>query len=317
MPLAIITGITGQDGSYLAKSLLTKGYEVIGITRSYNHSDVFKLKFLDIHNEVLIEECDLTDFSSILKIFKKYKPNEIYNLSAQSSVGISFEQPIGTIQYNILTVINLLEAIKILELPTRFYQASSSEMYGKVKNLPINFDTPMHPLSPYAISKATAFWTTINYRETYGLYVSNGVLFNHESYLRSSKFFVKKVIQEAIKIKRGKQKFLKVGNIDVKRDFGYAPYYVEAMFLSLQQPLPDDYIICSGKSISLRSIVLHVFNFLDLDLSLIKEDKNLMRPNDIYDIYGDNTIAIKKLKWNYNFSFYDILDMLIEEELRN
>jgi GDPmannose 4,6-dehydratase len=238
-------------------------------------------------------------------------------LSAQSSVGLSFEQPIGTIQYNIISVLNLLESIRLLDLNTRFYQASSSEMFGKVDSLPITLKTPLHPLSPYAISKAAAYWAAISYRESYQLFVSNGILFNHESYLRSNSFFIKKVIQESIKIKNGRQEFLQVGNIDIKRDFGYAPHYTEAMYLSLQTNTADDYLICSGTSVSLRSIIYHVFKTLQLDTELIKEDKRLFRPNEIKDIYGDNSFAKSKLGWNYNYPFFDILDMLVEEELKN
>jgi GDPmannose 4,6-dehydratase len=314
---SIITGITGQDGAYLAKLLLEKGHSVIGITRSYHQSNTSKLKYLGIENEVLLEECDLSDITSIIKLLKRHKPNELYNLSAQSSVGLSFEQPIGTIQYNIISVLNLLESIRLLDLNTRFYQASSSEMFGKVDSLPITLKTPLHPLSPYAISKAAAYWAAISYRESYQLFVSNGILFNHESYLRSNSFFIKKVIQESIKIKNGRQEFLQVGNIDIKRDFGYAPHYTEAMYLSLQTNTADDYLICSGTSVSLRSIIYHVFKTLQLDTELIKEDKRLFRPNEIKDIYGDNSFAKSKLGWNYNYPFFDILDMLVEEELKN
>ena len=239
MKKALITGITGQDGAYLAKLLLEKGYQVMGITRSYNHSNLDKLKYLGISQNVLIEECDLMDSSSIINLLKKYAPDEIYNLSAQSSVGVSFDQPIGTIQFNSTSVLNLLESIRILELSSKFYQASSSEMFGTVTNLPITLQTPMHPLSPYAISKASAYWTTISYRESYHLYTVNGILFNHESYLRSPNFFIKKIIREALRIQMGQANELRVGNIDIKRDFGYAPKYVEAMWLSLQQDIPN------------------------------------------------------------------------------
>ncbi|HLO44676.1 MAG TPA: GDP-mannose 4,6-dehydratase [Leadbetterella sp.] len=314
--VAIITGITGQDGAYLAKLLLNKKYSVIGITRSYGNSNVFNLKYLRIDRDVKLEECDLSDISSIIKLLKKYKPEEIYNLSAQSSVGLSFEQPIGTIHYNVISVINLLESIRILELNTKFYQASSSEMFGRVENLPITLKTPLHPLSPYAISKATAYWAAISYRESYGLFVSNGILFNHESFLRSSNFFVKKVILESLRIKKGVQSFLKVGNIDIKRDFGYAPQYTEAMFLALQKENPGDYLICSGESISLRSIVYYVFEKLGISKNAILEDPKLFRPNEIEDIYGDNRNSIEQLGWNYNYSFFEVLDMLIDEELK-
>lgn len=317
MSIALITGITGQDGAYLAKFLLTKQYTVIGITRSYNMLNLQNLEYLGIHKEVHLEECDLTDITSIIKILKKFKPNEIYNLSAQSSVGMSFEQPIGTIQFNIVSVLNILESIRILDFPVKLYQASSSEMYGYVEKLPITLDTPMHPLSPYAISKASAFWTTVSYRESYGLYVTNGVLFNHESFLRGQGFFVKKVIRGAISISKGTQEILRVGNIDIKRDFGYAPAYTEAMWLSLQLKESADYIICSGKSISLREIIYYVFNKLNIDTNLVVEDASFFRPNEIQDIYGDNSKSKNLLGWKYDLHFKEVLDKLIEEELNN
>lgn len=317
MKKALITGITGQDGAYLSKFLVDKGYKVIGITRGYIHNSFEKLAYLNIKEEIIIEECDLLDLSSIINILKKFSPDEIYNLSAQSSVGVSFDQPIGTIQYNITSVLNLLEGIRILNLPTRLYQASSSEMFGKTEHLPITLNTPMHPVSPYAISKATAYWTCANYRESYGLFACNGVLFNHESYLRSPNFFIKKVICESIRINRGLSATLRVGNIDIKRDFGYAPKYVEAMWLALQQQQPNDYIICSSKSISLRSIISHVFGRLNIDEDKLTEDTTLFRPNEILDIYGNNKQAKELLGWEYELSFFEVLDWLIEEELAN
>jgi GDPmannose 4,6-dehydratase len=182
---AFITGISGQDGAYLSHLLLSKKYRIIGITRSHNDDNLNRLKLLGVNSYVIMEECDLLDISSVINMINKYKPDEIYNLAAQSSVGLSFKQPIGTINFNIVSVLNLLEAIRIIKPNVKFYQASSSEMYGKVKDLPVTLNTPMHPLSPYAISKASAHWLVVNYRESYGLYACNGVLFNHESFLSS------------------------------------------------------------------------------------------------------------------------------------
>lgn len=315
MKTAFITGISGQDGAYLSKLLIEKGYKIIGITRN-NHSDnLERLRHLKIDGKIIMEECDLLDISSIITLINKYKPVEIYNLAAQSSVGLSFKQPIGTINFNIISVLNLLEAIRLMKPDIRFYQASSSEMYGKVKSLPVGIDTPMHPLSPYAISKASAHWTVVNYRESYGLYACNGVLFNHESYLRSTGFFVKKVIYETVRNQKNPNWVLKVGNIDIKRDFGYSPIYVEAMWLMLQAENPDDFIICSGKSITLRSIIEYIFGKLDISLNKLVIDGEFMRPTDIEDIYGDNIPAKTKLAWNYELNFYEVLDILIEEEL--
>jgi GDPmannose 4,6-dehydratase len=314
---AIITGISGQDGAYLSKLLLEKGYKVVGTSRSSLEGNFEKLHLLSIANQVVIEECDLLEPANVIALISKYKPDEIYNLSAQSSVGVSFKQPIGTINFNIVSVLNLLEAIRLVNPDTKFYQASSSEMYGKVSNLPVKINTPMHPLSPYAISKASAHWIVINYRESYGLFSCNGVLFNHESFLRSSDFFVKKVISESVQNRNNPEWILKVGNIDIKRDFGYSPNYVEAMWLMLQANTPNDFIICSGKSITLRSIIEHIFNKLSISLDRIVIDKELIRPTEIEDIYGDNSPAKKELGWNYNLDFFHILDVLIQQEINN
>jgi GDPmannose 4,6-dehydratase len=318
MKTAIITGITGQDGSYLAQLLMQKNYRVVGITRGYNNkSNIYNFKYLQITDKVILEEADLLDFSSIVKILLKYRPDEFYNLGAQSSVGISFEQPISTLNYNTQSLLNIIESVRLLKLDTKVYQASSSEMYGTVKSLPATEITPLHPLSPYAISKASAYWIGINYRESYNVYCTNGVLFNHESYLRGSNFFVKKVIRTSLEIKKGVADELRVGNIDVKRDFGYAPDYVKAMWLSLQQQNSDDYLICSGKSVYLRDIIDYTFNYLGIKKDKLIEDPELFRPTDIADMYGDNTKAKSALKWEYDKSFFDVLDILIEEENKN
>ncbi|WP_407429072.1 GDP-mannose 4,6-dehydratase [Arcticibacter sp.] len=317
MKVAVISGITGQDGAYLAQLLTEQNYKVVGLTRSSHNFSKKNFLYLGIKSEIIIEECDLLDFSSIIKILLKYKPDEFYNLAAQSSVGISFEQPIGTLNYNTQSVLNILESVRILNLGTRIYQASSSEMFGRVQSLPVNELTPLHPLSPYAISKASAYWIGINYRESYKVFCVNGILFNHESHLRGANFFVKKVIRTSLEIKHGRANELRVGNIDVKRDFGYAPDYVKAMWLSLQQEKADDYLICSGTSIFLRDIIYYTFDSLNLSRALIVEDPALFRPIDMDDMYGDNTKAKEQLGWDYSRSFFDVLDLLIEEEDQN
>lgn len=314
---ALITGITGQDGAYLSKLLLERGYRVIGLTRSYISSNFHGLDYLKIRDHVETEEGDLMDFSQVVKLLNQYKPDEIYNLSAQSSVSISFRQPIGTFQQNVMSVLNLLEALKLMGASTKLYQASSSEMYGMVNQLPISEASVLHPLSPYAISKASAHWWCIHNREAYNQFVCCGILFNHESYLRSPNFFVKKVLKESIGISRGKQKELRVGNIDIKRDFGYAPRYVEAMYLMMQQPQSGDYLICSGQSLSLRNIIEHIFNRLSIPPDRLVVDPQLYRPTDIEDIYGTNQKAKSQLNWAYELTFYDVLDLLLEEEQRN
>jgi GDPmannose 4,6-dehydratase len=314
---AIITGITGQDGAYLAKLLLDKNYEVIGLTRSSNHLKNKKLNYLNIDSDINIIECDLSDFSNVLNIIHKYNPDEIYNLAAQSSVGVSFSQPIGTIHFNIVSVLNILEAIRISNLNIKFYQASSSEMYGYVDKLPIKINTPMHPLSPYAISKASAHWIVVNYREAYNIFACSGVLFNHESFLRTNSFFVKKVINESVINRNNDNWRLNVGNIEVKRDFGYSPDYVYAMWSMLQLDAPKDYIICSGKSIYLREIIEYVFDKLDICHDKIIVNQDFFRPTEIEDIYGDNLQAKKDLNWTNIDNFFNVLDILIDEEIKN
>lgn len=316
--IALITGITGQDGAYLAALLLKKNYVVVGLVRSYTQSKVQNLAYLGILHQVKLEGCDLNDITQIIKLFQKYQPDEVYNLAAQSSVSLSFNQPIGTLQYNVLSVVNLMESIKLLGMKDKvcFYQASSSEMYGKVLHLPITENTAFHPLSPYAISKATAHWLTVNYRESYGLRASCGILFNHESYLRAEGFFIKKVVRESLLIRNGSKDELRVGNIDIKRDFGYAKKYVEAMWLMQQQEKPRDYLICSGKSVSLRAVIEYVFAQLNIPMERLIVDKDLYRPTDIEDIYGDNSCAKQELSWEYDMDFFEVLNLLIEEEER-
>lgn len=314
---ALITGITGQDGAYLAKFLLEKGYKVIGLTRSYKSKNLNGLEYLDIKDKVIVRECDLLDLSNIITIFNEFKPDEVYNLASQSSVGLSFSQPVGTINFNIISVINILEIIRTMYSNIKFYQASSSEMFGNVAELPIRENSIIHPSSPYAISKAAAHWAVINYRESYGIFACCGILFNHESYLRSPDFFVKKVILQALKIKNGEQEKLVIGNLNIKRDFGYAPDYVKAMWLMLQKEHAADYIICSERSIYLKDIVYYIFDKLEIDKSKIEIDKKLFRPNEIQNIYGNSNKAKKELNWNYDKDFSKILDLLLAEEIRN
>lgn len=314
--LAIVTGITGQDGAYLAQLLLNKGYKVVGLTRSYTESKLKGLQYLGVADRVVLEECDLMDVTQIIKVLIKYEPVEVYNLAAQSSVSLSFNQPIGTLTFNIISVANFLEAIKMVNSKIKFYQASTSEMFGKVEQLPVTEKTVFHPLSPYAISKASAHWTCINYRESYDMFICCGILFNHESFLRSENFFVKKVVSQAVNIRQKIQKELVVGNIDIRRDFGFAPKYVEAMFLMMQTENPSDYLVCSGVSISLREIIEYVFDCLDIAYSRIVINPAFYRPAEINDIYGSNEKVKSKLNWEYNMSAYDMLNFLIKEELK-
>ncbi len=310
---AIITGITGQDGAYLAQYLLGLNYSVVGLTRSYSSAGLSKLMKLGIDTQIQLEECDLMDYSSIIRILQKYKPDEFYNLAAQSSVAASFNQPIGTIQFNSISVLNILEAIRSSNSDIRFYQASSSEMFGRVPELPIREDNVLNPVSPYATSKATAHWIVRNYREAYGIFACSGILFNHESSLRDDTFFVKKVIESARKIKAGKMHMLHVGNIMIKRDFGSSKEYVKVMHAMLQHFQPDDYIVASGKSVLLKDIIDFVFNYIGVPTDRYIVDEKLFRPSEIIDLYGDSSRARIKLGWDYKLDFFDVLKDIIDE----
>tara|TARA_B100000767_G_C19722939_1_gene518138 strand:+ start:542 stop:1504 length:963 start_codon:yes stop_codon:yes gene_type:complete len=316
MKVAVITGVNGQDGIYLSKLLIDKGYKVIGTVRSYRLLDLTNFNYIGVESkDLIIEELDLMDMANIIRFIKKYQPDEIYNLAAQSSVSQSFDQSIGTFSFNTGSVNNLLESIKLICPEAKLYQASSSEMYGKADSLPIKISSPMNPISPYAISKMASYFMVKTYRESYNIFASNGVLFNHESPFRASNFFTKKIIKGAFALKDGEINNLEVGNLEIKRDFGYAKNYVEAMWKLLQQDEAMDIMICSGKSILLRDVVEYVFDRLNIDKNLIIEKEEFFRPNEILDIYGDNSMAQKKLDWNYDLSFFQVLDILIDYEI--
>ncbi len=314
MKTAIITGITGQDGAYLSQLLIEKGYRVVGLVRQQGAGDLRGLNYLGIASQVCIEKCDLLNPSMICEVLRKFKPVEVYNLAAQSSVELSFRRPVETIEFNLMSVLNLLEGIKNVDDSIRFYQASTSEMYGKIEHLPVTEESSVHPISPYGTSKAVAHLTTVNYREAFGLFACCGILFNHESFLRRENFFVKKVIRESLEIAEKKRKTLRLGNIDICRDFGHAPEYVKAMWLMLQSDKPDDYVVCSGQSLPLKEIVGHVFKRLSIPKGSLVIDSHLYRPTEILDIRGNCEKAKAKLNWRYNLNFYDVLDRLIEEE---
>lgn len=318
MKSAIITGITGQDGAFLSKFLLSKGYYVIGVTRELSFDSLGKLDFLGIKDKVKILEIDLTNQSKVLEMIEEYKPTEVYNLAAQSSVGYSFQIPRETFTFNTISVINLLEAVRQACTSVRFYQASSSEMFGNVKlqHLPIKESLLFHPVSPYGISKASAHWLAVNYREAYGLYTACGILFNHESALRGENFVIKKLINTALRIQSGELDTLTLGNLAVSRDWGYAPMYVDAMWRMLQQDKAEDYIICSGNLSSLQELVLLVFDQLNLDMEKhLRLDQKFMRSLDLGIIYGDNTKAKEKLGWQYDFSTSELIHQLIVDEI--
>ncbi len=312
MKTAIISGITGQDGSYLAKKLVENEVRVIGLVR-HGTTNYFGIQYLGVANDITIHPIDLTDKVQMDQLITKYQPDYYYNLAAQSSVAQSFKDPAGTVLFNISSTLNALESIRLKSPKTRFYQATSSEMYGSVSQLPITEETLLNPQSPYASSKAACHHLVHNYRESYGLHASSGILFNHESVLRKDGFFIKKIIHNALDIKHGKRHSLKVGNIDIKRDFGFAPKYVEAMILMTLKDESQDYIICSGTSVSLKSVVHYVFDTLNLDKDLIQSDPLLFRPTEIQDIYGDSAKAKKELDWKYDLSFFEVLNIIISE----
>jgi GDPmannose 4,6-dehydratase len=315
---AIITGICGQDGPFLAQFLLDKGYHVVGTTRSVINNNEAGLQFLGIRSE--IELIEIKDFSvdSLRKIINIHKPSEIYNLAAQSSVGDSFKQPIATVQNNVMSVLSWLEAIKHEAQDIAFYQASSSEMYGNVRaeDLPIKEGLIFNPASPYGISKASAHWLTVNYREAHGLRTGCGILFNHESALRGPNYVIKKVLHQSILIADGIQKTpIQVGNLSIERDWGYAPEYIKAMWGILQQDQLDDYHICSGTVISLKEFIAKIFINLNLDPEKhLSVNTLLYRPVDLQKIYGDNTKAKNKLNWNYSLTTDELIKQLIEDE---
>lgn len=317
MKKALITGVTGQDGAYLSELLLGKGYEVKGITRDASEKRTTNLSYLGILKDVELIQADLLDLSNLLRIIKEIQPDEIYNLAAQSSVGLSFEQPIGTLEFNIISTANLLEAIRNAKPEARFYNASSSEMYGRIKpeSLPVTEETVLHPVSPYSISKASAHWITINYREAYNLYAVCGILFNHESALRGENFVTKKILDGALRISRGILDNITLGNLNISRDWGYAPEYIKAMWLMLQQEKPDDYIICSGEANTLEDFTKSVFkkNGVNYD-EHVEFSKKLYRPVDLEIIYGDNSKAKKNLNWEYNITFDDLIKKLVQDE---
>ncbi len=310
-----ITGITGQDGAYLSKLLLNERYKVIGCIR--DNDNFSKLEYLKIKDQLILVKCNLLNFSDIKKKFEEYNPDEVYNFAAQSSVTLSLKNPFDTLNFNIMSVVNLLEAIRLVNSKIKFFQASSCEMFGNVKKLPANEQTFFKPLNPYAVSKVSAHLIVTNYRKVLNLFSCCGILFNHESFLRGEDFFVKKIIKQAVEIKDGRRDFLKVGNIDVKRDFGYAPSYVKAMWSVMQLDNPDDFVFSSGSSVCLRDIIYYVFDKLNIDREKVIEDNILFRASDIKETLGDSSKLKKVLDWDYKMSFYDVLDLLIEEELKS
>ncbi|MEX1239401.1 MAG: GDP-mannose 4,6-dehydratase [Cyclobacteriaceae bacterium] len=317
MAIAIISGISGQDGALLAAFLLNKKYQVIGLVPADRDSDLFRLDYLQVRDKVEIRSIDLLNPVELQNLLEEIKPQEFYNLAAISSVGVSFQIPRLTFDFNTRSVMNLLEAIRQVSPQTRFYHASSSEMFGNVgkDRLPIKESFLFHPVSPYGISKASAHWLTVNYREAYQLRACCGILFNHESALRPHNFVIKKIVRTAVEIAQGAEKTLTLGNIAISRDWGYAPLYVEAMWLMLQQEEMDDYLICSGIPLRLEDFVRKVFDLLGIDNGhYIRIDRSLLRNLDLEIIYGDNSKAKSSLGWSYDLDPDDLVGLLVRDE---
>ena len=322
MKKALITGITGQDGSYLADFLLSKGYEIHGIIRrssSLNRSRIDHL-YQDTHQpdvRFFLHYGDLADSEQLSDLIYNVKPDEIYHLGAQSHVKVSFEMPIYTVNTDALGTLRLLEAMRGTKKPVKFYQASSSEMYGKVVVVPQNEKTPFYPRSPYACAKAYSFWQTVNYREAYGLFACNGILFNHESPRRGETFVTRKITRAAARIKLGLQDKLYLGNLDARRDWGYAGDYVEAMWLILQQDKPDDFVIATGVNHSVREFLDEVFGYLSLDWhKFVEVDPKYLRPSEVDVLQGDATKAQKLLGWKPKVTFSALARMMTDADMK-
>ena len=321
MKKALITGITGQDGSYLAELLLGKGYHVWGLIRrsSSFHTGRIDHIYKDPHEQpnLRLMYGDLTDGSNLSAIVNEIEPDEIYNLGAQSHVRVSFDMPIYTVDTDGLGTLRLLEVIRSSKRPIRFYQASSSEMYGKVVETPQTERTPFHPRSPYGCAKVYSFWQTVNYREAYGMFACNGIMFNHESPRRGETFVTRKITQAATRIKLGLQEKLYLGNLDAKRDWGFAGDYVEAMWIMLAQDEPDDYVVATGRCHSVREFVAEVFGHLDLDWEdYVEMDARYLRPSEVDLLEGDASKARRVLGWEPKVDFKALARMMTDADMK-
>jgi GDPmannose 4,6-dehydratase len=319
---ALITGITGQDGSYLTELLLAKGYEVHGIVRRTAAPYIGQLENVYAGNDfdpgrLFLHHGDLGDAGSLARLLNKIQPDEIYNLAAQSDVRISFDIPGYTADVTATGVARMLEAIHENKIRARYYQASSSEMFGKVREIPQTELTPFYPRSPYACAKLYAHWITVNYRESYGLHASSGILFNHESPRRGENFVTRKITRAIARIKAGRQKKLFMGNIDAERDWGYAKEYVEAMWLMLQQPEPDDYVIATGETHSVKEFLEHAFDHVKLDWKKFVEiDPKFYRPAEVDQLIGNAAKARKKLNWQPKTKFADLVRLMVDADIK-
>jgi len=312
---ALICGVSGQDGAYLARMLLTRGYEVFGTSRDAQISSFTNLRRVGVHGRVHVESMAPTDFRSVLQALRKTQPDEIYNLSGQSSVGLSFQQPVETLESISLGTLNILEAIRFVDKPIRLYNAGSSECFGDSGGEAATEDTPFRPRSPYAVAKAAAFWEVANYREAYSIYACSGILYNHESPLRPERFVTRKIIATACRIASGSSETLHLGNVEIERDWGWAPEYVDAMWRMLQLDEPQDLVIATGEANSLKSFVKAAFRELGLDWrDHVKLDPAFLRPTDIARGVGNPARAAKELGWRAQYRMKDVVRMMIEGE---
>lgn len=313
---ALICGISGQDGAYLAELLLKQGYNVCGTSRDAQMSSFSNLARLGIREQIKLVSMSLNDFRSVLQVLMKVEPDEVYNLAGQSSVGLSFEQPVETLDSIATGTLNLLEAIRFTGAPIKLYNAGSSECFGDIGDRPSDELTPFRPRSPYAVAKAAAFWEVANYREAYRIFACSGILFNHESPLRPQRFVTQKIVAAACKIAQGSQEQLHLGNLSIERDWGWAPEYVEAMHLMLQQDEPDDYAIATGESYTLEDFVAEAFACVGLDWrDRVITDASLLRPTDLAISRGNPAKAKKKLGWQAKYKMPDIVKMMVEAKL--
>ncbi len=314
---ALITGITGQDGAYLSQLLLSKGYKVHGILARRSTDTLWRLRELGIADDVVLLDGDLTDLSSLIRAMQVSKADEIYNLGAQSFVGSSWQQPILTAQVDGVGALNVLEAVRIVNPQGRFYQASTSEMFGLIQAEKQSETTPFYPRSPYGVAKLMAHWATVNYRESFDLHASSGILFNHESPLRGIEFVTRKVTDAVARIKLGKQKELRLGNIDAKRDWGFAGDYVEAMWLMTQQPKGDDYVVATGLTTTVRDMCKIAFGHvgLNIDDHLVIDDK-FFRPAEVDVLLGNPAKAVEKLGWQAKTSLEQLITMMVDADMR-
>ena len=313
-PNALITGITGQDGSYLADFLLTQGYRVIGMVRRASTENFERIEHL--RGQIEIRQADLLDQLSLINLLREVRPREVYNLAAQSFVPTSWEQPVLTGEFTALGVTRLLEAIRLVDPGIRFYQASSSEMFGQVQEVPQTERTPFYPRSPYGVAKAYAHWITVNYRESYGIFACSGILFNHESPRRGKEFVTRKVTDGVARIKAGLATTLPMGNLQARRDWGFAGDYVEAMWRMLQQPQPDNYVVATGETHSVQELCERAFARAGLNWKdHVVVDRALVRPAEVDSLLGDATKAKRALGWQPRVSFHALVDMMVDADL--